>query len=410
MKLWHKKDTRQNAQQLINFLLSEHSGSGLPIEWKTMAALEELSYSAQAPLSHRVILRILNKMVEDGLNNVEDFEQIYKKLQHGTKRKADIKRWRYLLPLELEIPKDKLPVRLQIFGKRYYLISSSSFKRYLKPKSLQSLSFALSSNCSFQKKIDRYVYFSALADAPNWNFGWKQSVSSAFDAFRGMLNLTLSFYQWRLTFNAVKSWGIKAPCWGVALTQDEDVPFFFLGERGCTSKFVEISEKTIEALKKNLFLLNKYPQQGSTLELIADALRLYAQAMDTSLPDWRFLGFWQLAEAITISEDVGGDTTKVAHRLSWLGPRIGLEASGYRYTLVALGKQRNQFVHKGIGKVEEEDINILKLACEAGIHWLFSVVKDLPTIQHIKQFYRLKDINQKERQSIKQVLEFINNL
>ncbi|NPA72215.1 MAG: hypothetical protein GXO35_05225 [Gammaproteobacteria bacterium] len=407
MRLWHKHDVRQNAQRLIHFLLSEHSGTGWSIDWKNVAAWGELAYSAQPVLSRGIVLRVLTRMVEEKVDSVEAFERIYEDIQQS---KASIpnERWRYLLPLEIRVPKSDLPVRFRIFEHDFYLIAASSFKRYLKPQNLRALPLVLSRRCSFQKEISRYTFFTALVDAPDWRAGW-QRVAPAFDAFRGMLNLSLSFYQLRLTFNTPRPWGIRHPCWGMMISRHTEEPFFFIGERGESSKIIELSEEVVKALKRNLYLLKNRPPKGSTLELIADSLRLYSQAMDTSLPHWRLLGFWQLAESITVAEDVGGDTAKVAHRLSWLGSKIGLEASGYRYTLLALGQKRNQIVHRGIGDVDEEDINILKLACEAGIHWLFSVVKDLPTVQHIRQFYRFKDMGKKQREVIGETLRFINS-
>jgi len=129
--------------------------------------------------------------------------------------------------------------------------------------------------------------------------------------------------------------------------------------------------------------------------------------MDARFQHLCLLGFWQLAEAITHSETVGGNTDKVVARLAWHGIGIGLKASGYRETLAVLGKKRNDIVHRGIHDVQDDDINILKFACEVAIEWLIRIQKTLPSTAHIEHYYRLRDMNNTDLEAVRDCVAYL---
>lgn len=166
----------------------------------------------------------------------------------------------------------------------------------------------------------------------------------------------------------------------------------FITDEDSEAKAFELSKSRLIGLQKNASVLGKKPKEQSTLSLIANCLRLYSQAMDARFTHLSFLGFWQLGEAITNAKTVGGKTQKVVDRLAWHGSRIGLKGSGYTETLRVLGDKRNDIVHRGIHDVENDDINIIKLACEAALEWLFRTHKSLPTISHIDHYYRFREL------------------
>jgi len=129
--------------------------------------------------------------------------------------------------------------------------------------------------------------------------------------------------------------------------------------------------------------------------------------MDARFPHLSFLGFWQLAEAVTNAETFGGKTEKVVARLAWHGPRLGFKGSGYEGILKRLSTKRNSIVHRGIHDIENDDINVIKIACEAAVNWLFQIHKSLPTVQHIEQYYRFRQSTRPEINSMYDSISYI---
>lgn len=68
--------------------------------------------------------------------------------------------------------------------------------------------------------------------------------------------------------------------------------------------------------------------------------------------------------------------------------KIDLAGSGYRYCLEAIGRKRNDVVHRGIHRVKDDDINILKLACEIALQWLVDMYEKMPTQDCLSRYYR----------------------
>ena len=70
--------------------------------------------------------------------------------------------------------------------------------------------------------------------------------------------------------------------------------------------------------------------------------------------------------------------------------------------------KRNDIVHRGIHDVENDDINIIKLACEAALDWLFRTHKSLPTISHIEHYYRFRELSGTEISAMNASIAHLN--
>jgi len=132
------------------------------------------------------------------------------------------------------------------------------------------------------------------------------------------------------------------------------------------------------------------PREGSTLALIADALRLYAQAMDQRHPHATFLALWQLAERMTLSAQ--GRTQDVCARIKWLVRDFDIPGSGLWHVLNDFARKRNDIVHRGyLGEVDDEDVNLLKRITERALLWLIQEHRSLPNQENLTVLYQLRD-------------------
>ncbi len=186
-----------------------------------------------------------------------------------------------------------------------------------------------------------------------------------------------SFNQWSFSSHQKPRRKIPHPHWYIfhKSTGSLDGGHFETEEYDQATPF-DLNVVGFERLQQIAHILANEPDQSSTISIISDCLRLYVQAMDERFRYACFLAFWQLAEALTLSETRRGDTADVVKRLAWHGERLGLKASGYTETLKTYSKKRNDIVHRGIREVEDGDVNLLKSACETALQWLMK--------QHVK--------------------------
>jgi len=413
MELW--KDTkRANAQKLIDWLLSVKK-DGWSVDWLNMVAFAELgSSSSYEGLTEPVIMQVLDEMSKNNKKKVDEFETIFEQRLKfnaiATNKKIDC--WRFFIPMDVTLSAGiARRSRIHILGKEFTFLSLASVKRQLNKKNRNVLrdtnQITLNTGIIVEKLPN--VFISVSTHKSSRDLAWKD-IEPAFDALRGLIELSLGFYGWRISIGRESARRkLPHPLWMIAFKKGEPPEWMnFLTDEDSTATSFELDSKMLSQIKKKAKIFRTEPRQKSTLFLIADCLRLYSQAMDVRFRHLCFLGFWQLAEAITNSETVGGNTDKVAVRLAWHGMKIGLIGSGYKETLAVLGKKRSDIVHRGIHEIKDNDINILKLACDAAINWLFRIHKSLPTIAHIEHYYRLREMNQTDFEAIKGCVAYIS--
>lgn len=381
-----------------------------------MVAFAELgSSSSHSGLTQSVIMQVLGEMSQNNKKTVDEFETIFKQRQKANAIAANeqIGRWRFFIPIEVTLDAGTARrSQIRILGQEFTFLSLASVERQLGKKSRKTLRDTTHITFHTGIKVEHLpkVFLSVSTQASSGNLGWKD-IAPAFDALRGLIELYLGFYGWRISSSGKSARRkLPHPLWMIALKEGAppEWVYFFTDEDNSTAKVFDLNSTRLAEIKKTAKILRSAPKPQSTLSLIADCLRLYSQAMDARFRHLCFLGFWQLAEAITHSETVGGNTDKVVARLAWHGVEIGLKGSGYKETLTALGKKRNDIVHRGIHEIEDDDINILKLACEAALDWLFRVHKSLSTIAHIEHYYRLRELNKIDIEAIKGCVAYMS--
>lgn len=127
--------------------------------------------------------------------------------------------------------------------------------------------------------------------------------------------------------------------------------------------------------------LAKKPRHGSSREVLANAIALFAGASDERLAHHEFLGLWQAIESLSMVE--GGDTTKVASSLGNLW-RNGNDT--VRFQLLALAPIRNKLVHVGEFDPERQSASFLMARIARDAFMQFAQLTDeLKTRKQIMQ-------------------------
>jgi hypothetical protein len=407
--LW-KDDKRKNAQELIDWLISEKTPNIISFSVTNMIAVAELACSSSSTeLSTRDIWHILDKMISLSRLTINDFEEIYGEYiqEKNIEIRKNEKIWRFFFPLQLSSDsKTVIRSKIKFIGQDFlirsikYVEKSLGGKNVINPDSISDLVGEGVRNIP-------PVFLISSSKGDTWLKAWER-IGPAFDTMRGLLELSLGRGGWRLTNHHHPRRQIAHPLWMIIQGEDKSLlgANFQTEDKG-EETYLKLSRGQFDVIKQNAIIIQKEPEDGSTLSTIVDCLRIYSQAMDAHFDYACFLGLWQLAEAIAISETVGGDTGKVAGRISWHSERIGLKSSGYKYILSSFGKKRNDIVHRGIHDINIEEVNILKIICEKALMWLINEHKNLPTKQHLNEFYNLRDSNQAKLSALNDSINYI---
>lgn len=408
MKLWDDK-RRVNAQVLIKKLLPTRPGGGWSFRTVTEITFSELISSANQQLSRIEAMLTLKAMSDSGMGEIEDFERLLFEARKKARRRREAE-WRFYLPFAID--------RQSEFGGRSFAVLDKRIRVLSWPTVISRAGIRDARPAAIGERVGRQIreipqFFLCMeSTGRGWGEAW-QRLSAAFDTFRGVVEFTLNFGGWGFRSYPQPRATIPHPPWMLARSGragELEYIHFWSDEPGPGARPYKLEARTITILKKNLRVFRREPAADSTLSLIADCLRLYAQAMDTQWPYQCFLGFWQLAEAIALSEEIGGDTDKVVDRLAWHGTRVGLPGSGYRYSLARFAKKRNEIVHRGIHSVGDGDVNILKVATEAALSWLFYASKSLPSKRHLREFYRLRDISPADLGAVRDASKWVESM
>src|SRR5690606_16341403 len=154
--------------------------------------------------------------------------------------------------------------------------------------------------------------------APNALAGWN-ALMPAYDAFRGLIELvynlgSISLFTWPPSARHAcipPPWCLVAPATG-------DFEFYPFGNRETLNEEPLVLVKSAwKQIRLVADLIKAEPGSPHDFRwLIGDLFRLYSQAMDADRPYATFLGFWQLAEAITLVGERQGNHNGAIGRIA----------------------------------------------------------------------------------------------
>jgi hypothetical protein len=409
-RLW-SNGNRQQAQKIMQWLLAARvpatpeQAAGWPVDLGFDVALIELAESASPKLSKDEAWRLLDELSKTGGTSLDDFERLWSAGRGVTK--ASARKWRFWLPLQVAPgPGVRMPLAVSIFGTRFTLNTATPI--------LNSLSKQLKKELRYRYHVSGHpdqhnptTLVSFVAKGEEWRNAWDAG-SAAWDTFRGLAEFAFGRGQLRIMGEGPRARFLH-PGWLLARAVGQPLQFgeFVLDyqPRPRLGGDFTMTDEKVQRFRKLAAALRKESPKGSTLGIVADGLRLYAQAMDAGQPHGCLLGLWQLAEAVTLAEDSRGKTQKVVARLRLFTERWA--PVGAARTLARLGAKRIALVHHGLHHIDEEEVNILLVVCESVLGWLMRVWKKLPTKLHLREFYRCVTRGDTELDAVTQSVAYI---
>lgn len=418
MKLW-KENKRKDIKKLIDHLLAVCVDGAWPVDFLNKVAIRELCASSHnSDLNVARARKVLTQMSRSNKAEIEDFELIFQQLMEGERSSlsSQSNEWLFFVPWNVKLANDvRRSLKIQLLGHNFSILRRGTVAKKVDSKTRKGLEDPSKVPSVVQDRVKRipetFIYCSVRA--VDRRTAWAQ-IEPALDALRGLTELTLNLFSFRpfdlVPANEFRPLGdVHSPNWVLSYCQGVGGEWARLvgGQHYEKEDLVLLDQSLIKKIKLNARILRKEVKRKSTVFLITNCLRLYWLAMNASPTPYAFLGFWQLAEAITLSETTHGHTDTVVNRLYWHSEGMGLIGSGYKDTLTMLGKKRNDLVHRGIHDIAIGDIDILKIACESALSWLYKVHKALPTETHLNRFFSLRDQNELDHAANKAAIQYI---
>jgi len=406
--LWDDAD-RPDAQAILTRLIETVTAKG----WEVNAQFHHdhlaLPALAKRGLTFAEVSRTVRKMKAKGRRTLHDFEEVFAQLK-ADDRLGDLlgkPKWTFFLPLDMALDGGITGrVSVTVLGKKFHFGSWKAAIRRMGKTRFQAAARVVT---SLGKVNLGGVCLSVSQEGFGNRDAW-EAVDPAFTVLRGSFEFAFGFGRHSLSRPPQARRKLPCPQWFVALSSHGNVePMrFVIEESGRPPRNFVLKKKELEVTKKIAGLHRDIAPEKSTKALLADCLRLYVQAMDARMPYACLLGFWQLAEALTLSEDFGGDVGKVCARLVWFSSAWRIATEGMLGLLKSIAAKRNAVVHRGVtAAVTDDDVNTLKTVCESGIVWLRGVCRDLPTVENIRQFYQFMTWGNSSLDSLEKVLAYL---
>jgi len=412
MDLW-KENNLSDLQNLLEYVLSVwQDNGGYSFTPKNNIAYHELLSSIKRnELNSLAAHKTLTEMKANSKNKLDEFSDTYYRIKKELGSKKPLKtKWTFFIPIEAEFENTfNYPISINLLGNKYQFVNKISHSKRL----LSSLPFRLD---DYEKQVKEHltspnmIFLSIASYGVDWDSAW-ENITPSFDVLRGVIEFSFSFRGFQISSHNKPRAKIPHPKW-LLIRDDKNVfngSTFNVQDYKIISKF-KFTPKHIKVIKNNTRTLKGEYSPNSSKQLLVSCLRLYSDAMDGYYYYNQFLSLWNIAEAICLSDDFGGESKKVAKRLAWFGKDIGLASTGIFNILDSLSCKRNDLVHKGLSDINEDDINHLKFAIDTALLWLYRSLSKFKTIQHLSHYYRLRDTNRTELNTLGETIGIINKL
>lgn len=427
--LWEEK-RRERAQKCLARVLSEvdYDPKKQKISWVLPGPLgiryDFRSLSASVKMGHKLAPRIrsevLARMKDAGRDSLEEFECIYWEVLSEQKRAGAgaSARWMLYLPIKLDVWETiEFPASLDLLGTTFEFMDDAHLRQAVGNEAFEN---AVSDSAIVRRgengfANDRLFVAFCCHQGLSALDAWEKS-NPVFDAFRGVLELTygLGHVQFRSDLHPRRQ--VPMPRWGLAHSEEgkaelleficEDQPPQGVFPASCSYPTVELTEERFGDLRRNAGLLPGGCSERSTVALIADALRLYSQAMDAPFDYGCFLSLWQMIEVVTLHHSFKEVCPRLRKLLRSLEQSMGY--GDLSEVLREFREKRNALVHKGIHfDIDQEDVNSLKLLCELALQWLISHRNDLKTKRQLEYFYEWATKGDAEIEAIEAALAYV---
>ncbi|KUO58452.1 hypothetical protein APF79_05980 [bacterium BRH_c32] len=410
MKLW-KENNITELQNLLDYILSiwqENGGYSFTAK-NTFAYHEFLCSIKSKEYDHLSAHKAITEMKSASKNTLEDYCKIYNRNRKETPQKKAVQnKFIFYIPIEAEFDSAiNYPISITLIGNKFQFIKNIPYSQKILNQ-LPIRLFEYQGNVNEHITDTRKIFLSIVGYGKDWDEAW-DNITLSFDVFRGIIEFSFTFRGFQMSSQSQPRSKIPHPKWVIIRDHKNefDGTTFNVQDYKIVTNF-KFTPKHIKVMKRNIRVLKSKPIHNSSKQLLVSCMRLYSDAMDGYYRYNQFLGLWNIAEAICLSEEYGGKSETVSKRLAWFGRDIGLVASGYSNILDSLSSKRNDLVHKGISEIDDEDINHLKFAIDTALLWLYKSTKKFKTVRHLLHYYRFKDINKIELTAIDETIRIIN--
>lgn len=410
-----QESKKAEAQKVIAKLLGRFSKNGLPLNSANTHYLMALQAFAYPHSSMRGdILLILQTIKQAGTTTVDDFEKAAARItkEHAQRKEQSRTKWTYYLPLHAKLDREyrRAPC-ISILGTTFAFGRWKNARRRIGKQLGCKLSYLAGRKGTSTPKLDDIcLTFSSYGDQEH--IAWS-AVERSFEVFRGLTELSFGFGTFSYSYPPRPKREIPHPSYGIASSDSGALEEILFDTHYKEPPFpFKLTHDALERIRKTARRFYRTePARGSTLLLLVNSLRLYSEAMDEHRPSRCLLALWQIAEMVTLAWKYQGSGEKVCERLPrfknvWRDPLPYLGD-----VLRLLRTKRNDSVHHGLDvRVTQDDVNILKLSCEAALTWISSHVSNLPTIEHLEQFYQLHSAGNSKLKAIEDCTRFLKTI
>lgn len=394
-KLWNGDTNRKDAEDLLKAILPFVNENSISVNISELhqitIAQKELLYSSNN-LDENLLLKALIKSKAESDASLVTLEKNYCELEREKKKVLNTpsSRWELIIPFNVKTSKRTI----HIFDKTFYICSKKTLKaRYKNAEFLASKALTIEDLPNSSLKV--------VVKAVSLRNAWKK-IESVYSLLQGIVDYsTTERYISKISFTKRSKLVSHTIILGIS-DQNNYEALLFVNDSKQPLLPVTFNKQQETTFKYLIDLFRKNPDTNSAEELIQDALRIYALAKDAIHDHNCFLHLWQMAERMSLVEDIGGDTGTVAKRLNIFSNNFALFGSGYSHILKKFGKKRNDIVHCGIYNIDIHDINILEDICEGVLRWIISNRKNLKTEAYLSKYYSLFSKGDKELANVKQ--------
>jgi len=364
--------------------------------------------SGDAPMDTRsLVMCSLSRMKRREETTVEAFVRALKHTWEKSsqkRRKQPRQRFLVLCPIWLRFESKLRSRRVTVLGRRFSFITKQSMLRQMTAEQLKQVRWRFPETVAEDPRT--VVRLEAEACDPEEII---EQFEGPFDVLRGLLELTCGLGHTYWHGGRVEHQRALFPCCQRALVlpssaETEPLAIQFTSPKPLAKRPAPLSAEAWTSFLANARTLRRPPAQRSTLDLVRAALRLYVQGLDAHFAHHAFLAFWQLAEVVTRAELSGGRTDRVTKRLSiFNGDMPGVDAF-----LSDLADRRNRIVHEGETEcVDDEAVNLIKVSSERALVSVLEWRRQLPSADHLEQFYRYYTENNISLERTESVVRFL---
>lgn len=407
--LWKNK-VQDRAQKVITKLLKARNKDGWPVSVNNHIDFYALCGCARPDkLDFIMTMRILSAMKKKNLSVVEEFEHTYFDLINAAKKLKKYQ-WTSFIPLKLVWPNGVLSKQITLFDITFKFHRLCFTKNKIGKNNLEDILKQIRLSTGWKLKELPDCWITCSGSYVDFIQSWRDIAFSLY-GLRSLIDLSVSAFGFKHSWPFQPRFYLPFPLYviGLSETGQSDFYYFQKGYDENKEKPFVVKPQGWGWVQDNAKKLRKLLQDDSIELLISNCLRLYSQSLDDITSNLCLLSLWQMAEAITLSQNFGGKTDTVCSRLAWFGRMLqDADISSLKDALSVISHDRNEIVHSGRDKdTDQRMIHILQMTCNLGLFWLLGNMYSFKTVNDLELYYQCCSKNNAEIHSLEKAIRIV---